>query len=174
MLEDGNVISSGQNRIFDARPTTDSLWSSLLAHAEANALAKLPVVHSRPYHLVSTLEPCLLCFGAAHIARVATVRYLAADPYGGAAHMQPVNPAMENAAIVVEGPVDSPEALLAGALPIVYLEERGLWSRTRAAFRKAPAEPVAKRLLTKGRLGEHVRARASVDEVLASVGHLLS
>lgn len=174
VLEGESVVSTGQNRIFDPRPSDDSLWSTLLAHAETNALSKLPVVHDRPYRLVTTLEPCLLCVGAALIARVASIRYLAIDPYGGAAHLKPLNPAMENAAMTIDGPVDSEVAQLAGALPIVYLEERSLWARTREAFRESPAEPVARRLLTKGRLGELVRSGATVDDLLGSVGHLLT
>lgn len=87
--------------------------------------------------------------------------------------MAPVNPAMENAGIEIEGPVKGPVAALAGALPIVYLEQRGLWPRTREAFRRAPAEPVARRLLTKGRLGEMVKTGATAEEVLGAVRHLL-
>ena len=173
VLEGDEVVAEGQNRIFDHRPSDDALWSTLLAHAETNALSKLPVVHARPYRLVTTLEPCLLCTGAAYIARVAEIRYLAADPYGGAAHMAPVNPAMENAGMVVEGPVDSPEARLAGALPIVYLEERGLWSKTRLAFASSSAEAPARRLLTKGRLADHVKSTDAVEDLIDLVRHLL-
>lgn len=174
VLEGDRVVSEGQNRIFDPRPSDDALWSTLLAHAETNALSKLPVVHARPYRLVTTLEPCLLCTGAAYIARVAEIRYLASDPYGGAAHMEPVNPAMENAGMVVQGPVDSAEARLAGALPIVYLDERGLWPRTRAAFASSSAEPIARRLLTKGRLQEHIRPTESVTDLIEAIRHLLA
>ncbi len=173
VLEGDRIVSEGQNRIFDARPSDDALWSTLLAHAETNALSKLPVVHARPYRLVTTLEPCLLCTGAAYIARVAQITYLAADPYGGAAHMTPVNPAMENAQMVVEGPLEGAEARLAGALPIVYLEERGLWPRTRAAFGSSPAEPNARRILAKGRLAEHVRSTTDVTDLIDALKHLL-
>ncbi len=173
VLEDGRIVAEGQNRIFDPRPSEDVLWSTLLAHAETNALAQLPVVHARPYRLVTTLEPCLLCTGAAHIARVAEIRYLAADPYGGAATMTPVNLAMEHAAIRVEGPLDTMDARLAGALVIVYLEEQSLWPRAREAFASSPAEPYARRLLTKGRLGEHRRTTGDVGELMGAIGHLL-
>lgn len=173
VLEGDDVVAEGQNRIFDHRPSGDALWSTLLAHAETNALSKLPVVHARPYRLVTTLEPCLLCTGAAYIARVAEIRYLASDPYGGAAHMGPVNPAMENAGMTVEGPIDSTEARLAGALPVVYLEERGLWPRTRQAFASSSAEAPARRLLTKGRLADHVRSTDHVADLIGATRHLL-
>ncbi len=173
VLEGDEIVAEGQNRIFDGRPTQDGLWSTLLAHAEINALSRLPVVHSRPYRLVSTLEPCLLCTGAAYIARVAEITYLAADPYGGAAHMEPVNPAMENAGMIVQGPLDDLGARLAGALPIVYLESRGLWPRTRAAFAESESEPIARRLITKGHLDEHARSSTDVDSLIEAVGHLL-
>lgn len=173
VLENGEIVAEGRNRIFDATPTTDDMWATLLAHAETNALSKLPVAHARPYQLVTSLEPCILCTGAAYIARVAKIRYLANDPYGGAAHMDPVNPAMDNAGMEVEGPIQTNDARLAGALPIVFMEQRGIWPRTREAFADTGYEALARRLLTKGRILEQARAGTDLAELTEDVAHLL-
>jgi tRNA(adenine34) deaminase len=80
----GVIVSRGRNRIFD-EPHDGQLAGSRLAHAEVNALMRLPA--DRRYEgwtLYSLLEPCHLCFGAAHAVRVGTVRYAASDPWGGA------------------------------------------------------------------------------------------
>lgn len=58
------------------------------AHAELLALRDAAVATGTPrldgYALVSTLEPCPMCAGAAVLARIATVVFGAADPKAGA------------------------------------------------------------------------------------------
>jgi tRNA(Arg) A34 adenosine deaminase TadA len=80
--EDGRVVATGRNRLFEADPGDDVLAGSSLAHAEMNALAKLPWARYRSTHLVlwTTLQPCLQCLGAIRMSDVDEVRVLAPDP----------------------------------------------------------------------------------------------
>jgi tRNA(Arg) A34 adenosine deaminase TadA len=79
---DGRVVARGRNRIFD-RPG-QGLAGSRLAHAEIDALAQLPASDRyRDHVLYSTLEPCLLCAGAALLATVGRIEYATADPFAG-------------------------------------------------------------------------------------------
>jgi tRNA(adenine34) deaminase len=82
--EAGEVVSRGRNRIFDE--TRDGhLGRSRLAHAELNALVAL--TSDRTYEgltLYTALEPCHLCLSAAISVRIGSLRYAAADAYGGA------------------------------------------------------------------------------------------
>jgi len=79
---DGALIARGRNRIFD--PPGHGLAGSRLAHAEIDALAQLPATDRyRDHVLYSTLEPCLLCAGAALLATVGRIEYAAADPFAG-------------------------------------------------------------------------------------------
>jgi tRNA(Arg) A34 adenosine deaminase TadA len=56
-----------------------------IAHAEILALRHLSTDRRYPDHVLYTsLEPCLMCAGAASMSLVGDVRYAAADPYGGA------------------------------------------------------------------------------------------
>jgi len=80
---DGKVVARGRNRIFD--PPGQGLSGSRLAHAEVDALAKLPVTDRyRDHVLYSTLEPCLLCTAATLLATVGRIEYATEDPFGGA------------------------------------------------------------------------------------------
>jgi tRNA(adenine34) deaminase len=78
--EDGTIVGRGHNRTrLDDDPT---------AHAELVALRE--AARAIGNHrlggcvLVTTLEPCLMCVGAAVHARIATLAYAAADPKAGA------------------------------------------------------------------------------------------
>jgi len=79
VVVDGEVIASAHNeRNRDDDPT---------AHAEVLALraaaAKLGTSRLDGATLVSTLEPCPMCAGAALLARVARVVFAADDPKAG-------------------------------------------------------------------------------------------
>ncbi|MGE5188760.1 MAG: tRNA adenosine(34) deaminase TadA [Gemmatimonadota bacterium] len=77
---DGAIIARAYNRPVSANDPT--------AHAEILALRKAARALSNyrlaGCRLVVTLEPCVMCAGAAVHARVAEIVYGAADPKGGA------------------------------------------------------------------------------------------
>jgi tRNA(adenine34) deaminase len=81
VVRDGQVIGRGHNApIASSDPT---------AHAEIVAL-RVAAESARNYRLTgavlyATVEPCVMCCGAALHARVARVVYGAPDPKGGAA-----------------------------------------------------------------------------------------
>ncbi len=78
---DGSVAGSGHNRCLAAGDPT--------AHAEIVAIrqaaASLGSWRLDDCTLVVTLEPCTMCAGAVHAARIRRVVYGAADPRAGAA-----------------------------------------------------------------------------------------
>ena len=79
---DGSVVARGRNRIFD--PPGTGLAGSRLAHAEVDALARLPATaRYRDHVLYSTLEPCLLCAAATLHSTVGRIEYAVGDPFGG-------------------------------------------------------------------------------------------
>lgn len=80
---DGTIVARGRNRIFDPRGV--GLAGSRLAHAEVDALSRLPVTDRyRDHVLYSTLEPCLLCTAATLVATVGRIEYATEDRFGGA------------------------------------------------------------------------------------------
>jgi tRNA(Arg) A34 adenosine deaminase TadA len=78
---DGEIVSQGQNRRRNAVAGPAAV-TGLLGHAEINALAAVPAdkERSRGYVLYTSLSPCPMCLGATVIARIAAVRFAAADP----------------------------------------------------------------------------------------------
>lgn len=79
-IADGTIVARRHN---EREATSDPT-----AHAELLALRDAAAAtgssHLDGCVLVSTLEPCPMCAGAAVLARVATVVFGAADPKGGA------------------------------------------------------------------------------------------
>jgi tRNA(adenine34) deaminase len=81
---DGQVIAEGQNAIWFPRFNPNR-------HAEIEALRNVPAhlwQQSRQMTLYTTLEPCLMCFGAILLHHVGRVLYGSADHYGGAVIVQ--------------------------------------------------------------------------------------
>lgn len=77
----GRVVAEGRNRAFDAPGGTEPLQGTVLAHAEMNALARVPTsVSLADCTLWSSLEPCLMCLASAILSSVGSIRYLAPDP----------------------------------------------------------------------------------------------
>ncbi|MHB8630341.1 MAG: nucleoside deaminase [Candidatus Limnocylindria bacterium] len=76
----GSVISIGRARSMDRPAEPGRLSNTSIAHAEIDALARLPPGRHADHTVWTTLEPCLLCTGALVIATVGSVRFAAADP----------------------------------------------------------------------------------------------
>jgi tRNA(Arg) A34 adenosine deaminase TadA len=82
---DGHEVSRGVNARYAGADNQSPMAGSHIAHAELIALSRLSSDRAYPDHtLYSTLEPCLLCVGAAVMTTVGCVRWAGVDPYGGA------------------------------------------------------------------------------------------
>jgi Cytosine/adenosine deaminases len=82
----GAIVSRGRNRVHEAEAPPGQICLSRLAHAEVNALLQVRTADSnalKEYTLLTTTEPCVLCFGAIVMSGVRTVRYAASDPVAG-------------------------------------------------------------------------------------------
>jgi len=77
----GEVLSTGRNRVYDARGGADPLQRTPIAHAEMNALASIP--HGADLSgciIYSTHRPCRMCDAAILFSEVGETRFLASDP----------------------------------------------------------------------------------------------
>ena len=110
---EGVIIARGKSAVFIS--LTDSILSNNeLAHAEINALLQLDNrVHTirNTYTLLSTMEPCPLCFGAFYMSGIRNLKYAARDNWAGSANLQDASPYMSLKPIQVEGPFSSLEQL---------------------------------------------------------------
>jgi len=76
---DGEVVADGRNRAGGVAAVPGQLVGASVAHAEVNALGRVPRGLSGTT-LLSTLEPCIMCTAVARFAHVDHLRYAAADP----------------------------------------------------------------------------------------------
>lgn len=82
----GEIVCSARNRVNDGEGPPGEIFGSALAHAETNALARLPFRSRRDLVLTTTLQPCLQCAGAIRLGPIATVRFAGPDRYWDGCH----------------------------------------------------------------------------------------
>jgi tRNA(adenine34) deaminase len=83
IVQTGKVIASGARQ----GTTPDKLFFSEIDHAEIRALKDLETSNTRfepeKSILFSTMEPCLMCFGAIILSGIKKIVYAYEDPMGG-------------------------------------------------------------------------------------------
>ena len=122
----GTIVAQGRGRRYDEGPPSGELAGCDVAHAELNALAHLPVGGRWQEHcLLTSLEPCAMCRGAAIQARLGSVRYAAPDPYAGTAHVEVDTEQARRRGLRVLGPLRDHRGALAAILHLVWLASMG-------------------------------------------------
>jgi tRNA(Arg) A34 adenosine deaminase TadA len=133
---DGAVIAEGRGRRYETAAPPGQLAGSDIAHAEVNALAQLAAGQRHDDHvLLTTLEPCGMCHGAAIQAGLGAVWYAGADPYGGTGSLAFGNPQSERRRLAVRGPLGDERGRLAELLHILWLTARPAGPHVLAAQR---------------------------------------
>jgi len=141
---DGVVVTRGRGRRYVQDPAGGQLSYSHLAHAELNALAQLPPTQRyEDLTVLTTLEPCILCVGAAIMATVGSVEYAGADPYGGAAHLRLDNAHTARLMPRIVGPDRGPLGTLGALLHYAFYLERNPHGAVVDAYRQELPEFVS-------------------------------
>ncbi|HEX7168084.1 MAG TPA: nucleoside deaminase [Acidimicrobiales bacterium] len=83
---EGEVVTTGRSRVFDEPDGTTPLAGTWMAHAEMNALARLPRDCREGHTLFTTFEPCVMCAATIRIYRLPKVAYAADDPVWDGMH----------------------------------------------------------------------------------------
>jgi len=106
--EQGNLLSRGRNRRHDSLEAGAYIHSSILAHAELNALLALAQDGLDPHtcSLYTTTEPCPLCMGAIYMSGVRQLCYASRDPWAGSVDMLGATPYLSRKSLRVYGPPD--------------------------------------------------------------------
>jgi hypothetical protein len=87
--------------------------------------------------MLTTLEPCLLCVGAAIMATVGRVEYAGADPYGGAAHLRIEKAHTARLMPPIVGPAEGVLGTIGALLHYAFYVERSPDGAVVAAYREA-------------------------------------
>lgn len=140
---DGAIIATGRNAVHGtARP--DLLSASRLAHAEVNALLRLPVDQRHSgLRLVTSLEPCQMCTGAVRMATVGALTFLGADPVHGSAWVLDSARYVNHRPVDVTGPRDDRVGRLASGLPLAFVLSRNPGGKFASAYRQRRADLAA-------------------------------
>lgn len=117
------MIAEGRNRVFNESSGAYPLEGSKLAHAEMNALARVPAgLALDECTLWSSLEPCLTCLSSALLSNVGEIRFLAPDLlWDGVERLPTLNAFVERRWPLHHEPHDSEWAVLARTLALHML-----------------------------------------------------
>jgi tRNA(adenine34) deaminase len=104
----GKLLSRGRNRLHDSLEAGAYIHTSILAHAELNALLALPQEGVDPHVccLYTTTEPCPLCMGAIYMSGVRQLCYASRDPWAGSVDMLGATPYLSRKPLRVFSPPD--------------------------------------------------------------------
>ena len=168
--ETGEVIAAGRGRRYELTGPAGQLAGSSIAHAEVNALAQLSATRQwQQSFLLTTLEPCGMCHGAAIQSRVAGVFFAGRDPYGGTARLRFETPQARRQELLIDGPLPGPRGTLAEIMHIAFLLSRS--SAAHVIRAQAAALPQLTRYCQQNRdeLTEAIR-RADFERAAAIAG----
>jgi tRNA(Arg) A34 adenosine deaminase TadA len=164
----GAVVAEGRGRRYEQSGPPGQLASSHIAHAEVNALAQLRAGQDYEDHaLITTLEPCGMCHGAAVQATVGSVLYAGPDPYGGTGALVFTTPQAQRRSLQVTGPLDDERGRLAALLHIVWLMFVPAGAHVLAAQRAglAALTSLAERAVTRELIADAAASRASLSDL---------
>ena len=153
--------AAGGGRRFEP-PTVDrQLAYTRIAHAEVNALALLPPIRGYEDHLLlTTLEPCCMCLGAAVQSRIISLHYAAPDPYGDSAHLTIDTPQARRRPPVLHGPIHDERGAFAEQLHLAWLLDVAAPDAVLEPHRIACPDAYTTAVGTRHRLAELRTARA--------------
>ena len=170
----GNVVAEGRNRAFDQRSGEYPLEGTLLAHAEMNALARVPTgVALDDCTLWSSLEPCLMCLSSAVLSSVGEIRFLGPDPlWDGVEGLPSLNAFVERRWPRHQQPHDGEWAVLGMTFALhLFAFWQPVDSQALAAHDVSEPETadLVRRWVTDQTLVDLASAGATVTDVLAAV-----
>lgn len=140
---DGKIVGAGRSAVYGTA-SPDLLSASRLAHAEVNALLRLPVnERHQGLRLVTSLEPCQMCTGAVRMATVGALTFLGADPVNGTAWALESARYVNHRPVEVTGPRDDEVGRLAAGLPMAFALSRNPDGKFASAFRERRADLAA-------------------------------
>jgi tRNA(Arg) A34 adenosine deaminase TadA len=132
----GAIVGAGRSAVCGLA-SPGQLSASRMAHAEVNALLRLPPEERHgDLRVVTSLEPCQMCTGAIRMATVGAVTYLGADPVHGTTWVLESARYVNHRPVSVTGPREDGVGRLAAGLAFAFVLGRHPGGEFAAAFRR--------------------------------------
>ncbi|WP_409253000.1 nucleoside deaminase [Bacillus sp. SCS-153A] len=107
--ENGEVIATGRNKVYEQAHEERQVCDNKIAHAEINAILQINNLETntnrKKYSIYSTMEPCALCFGAIVMSSIKNIHFAAGDGLAGATNLIKGNDYISGKNIHVTGPI---------------------------------------------------------------------
>ena len=114
-------MSVGRNRVAERRSIPGVLSGNMTVHAVMNAFATLDRFNAEGLHLYTTLEPCLMCAGAAMQLKVSHIHFAAIDEfYVGMDDLWGHHPVTAERRPASTGPLREPLSQFGRLLPMMF------------------------------------------------------
>lgn len=138
----GELVAEGRGRRYEpATGDGPGLAFCRIAHAEVNALAALPPTRRYEDHiLLTTLEPCCMCLGAAVQSTITRLHFAGRDPYAGTAGLHIGTPEVQRRGLSMTGPLPGPRGRFAELVHVRWLLDSGASGAVLAEQRRGIGE----------------------------------
>lgn len=130
----GNIISKGMNAIHESNFSGYPVFGNSIAHAELNALVSMKRIPDNmeisDYVIYTSMEPCVMCFGAIYMSGIRNVVYGMKDGVGGGLNLYGVTEyyGKKKINIVQNKKLEKMQAVLFGFMRDKdYINRGGLW-----------------------------------------------
>ena len=174
--ETAEVVAVGRNRINEALAEPKTISGNFMAHAEMNAFAAMNRFNAHGLHLYTTLQPYLMCAGAAVFLHVERTFYAAADEFFEGLHeLWDHHPYSRSRKPTEVGPLDEPMASFARVLSLCVQVATSPNSRVMSlAHERTPDVAALAVELAADRTLDQIRdAGGSVSDALSELWHRL-
>lgn len=163
--EAGAIVATGRGRRYETSGPSGELRGTHVAHAELNALAQLASDRRwRRHTLVTSLEPCLMCHGAAIQTTIERACFAAPDPYAGTGGLAATTAQARHRGLRIEGPLPDERAAFATMLHLAWLLTSARTGHVVDVHRRALPELTAFTVAIVGEVLD-AAARDAIDDV---------
>jgi tRNA(adenine34) deaminase len=160
---EGQIISKGRNTIHESEPKGYPVFGNSIAHAELNALVSMKRIPDdldvSDYVIYTSMEPCVMCFGAIYMSGIKNVVYGMKDGVGGGLNLYGLTQYYSRKKINISQNkrLEKIQAVLVGFLcDESYVQRAGFWQTYISMY---PAEYS---------IAEQLRERGVYDKIMAN------
>ncbi len=175
----GNIVSRGRNTIHESQFSGFPVFGNSIAHAELNALVSMKRIPDDTdisrYVLYTSMEPCVMCFGAIYMSGIKNLVYGMKDSVAGGLNLYGITEyyARKKINIVQDNKLERIQAVLIGLMEDKsYINRGGFWETYLSRY---PEEyEVARQFNNNGIREQLLRGEISASEFVKIVENFMN